>query len=715
MGEISHLDEKQLEAVQYTDGALLILAGAGSGKTTVIVNRIANIIKKRLASADEILAITFTNKAAEEVKERIHSSLGEKSHGIWASTFHAMCMRILRRYIDRIGFDKNFNIFDRNDQISTLKDILKENSLDDKIFAPKSVLSVISRAKDNLKDAERFAEEQSNDYRGTTLAKIYSSYEKKLKTANALDFDDIIVKTVELLRKNEDVLLNYSRKFKYVMVDEYQDTNYAQYKLVSLLASFHGNICVVGDDDQSIYKFRGANIENILNFEDFYTDARIIKLEQNYRSTQNILNAANSVIKNNRGRKSKKLWTLNDSGEKITLHNAENEYAEGQFIASQICSYKNKNNLSYSDFAVLYRTNAQSRVIEEMLLKSSVPYRVLGGTRFYDRKEIKDIVSYLRLINNFDDNLSLKRIINEPKRGIGKTTLETAESIASETGCSVFSVLRSVYEFPGFSRSSDKLHGFAEMIISLRELVNELSLKDFVSSVLSRTGYIDWLKKEKSHENISRIENLSEFLSIVQEYENQGNLGGLSGLLESIALYSDIDDYDDAQDSVSLMTLHSAKGLEFPVVFMSGMEDGIFPGHLSISDKSELEEERRLCYVGITRAKEKLFFTHTKMRTLFGSTSYNKISRFVTEIPRSLLIDDENSFSRVRTDVHSITACIDDISCNLAVGQKVKHKKFGQGLILNLQNVGSDIRVEVIFDDVGTKNLMAAYANLEVI
>lgn len=715
MGEISSLDEKQLEAVQYTDGALLILAGAGSGKTTVLVNRIANIISRQLASADEILAITFTNKAAAEIKERIHNALGESAAGIWASTFHSMCMRILRRYIDKIGFDKNFNIFDRNDQLSTIKEILKENSLDDKIFAPKSVISVISRAKDNLKNSGRFAEEQSSDYRGATLAKIYSSYEKKLKAANALDFDDIIVKTIELLTKNEDVLLSYSRKFRYVMVDEYQDTNFAQYKLVSLLAGFHGNICVVGDDDQSIYKFRGANIENILNFESFYRDAKIIKLEQNYRSTQNILNAANSVIKNNRGRKSKKLWTLNDSGEKITLHNAENEYAEGQFIANQICSYKDKNNLSYSDFAVLYRTNAQSRAVEEMLLKASVPYRVLGGTRFYDRKEIKDIVSYLRLINNFDDNLSLKRIINEPKRGIGKTTLESAENIAADMGCSVFSVLRSVHEVPTLSRSSEKLYGFAQMIISLRELVNELPLKEFVSAVLDRTGYIDWLKKEKSHENLSRIENLSEFLSIVQDYESQGNLGGLSGLLESIALYSDIDDYDDAQDTVFLMTLHSAKGLEFPVVFITGMEEGVFPGHLSMTDKSELEEERRLCYVGITRAKEKLFFTHTKMRTLFGSTSYNKISRFVAEIPKSLLIDDENSFSRVRTDVHSITACIDKISCNLAVGQKVKHKKFGQGLILNLQNVGSDIRVEVIFDNVGTKNLMAAYANLEVI
>lgn len=715
MGEISHLDEKQLEAVQSTEGALLILAGAGSGKTTVLVNRILNIIDKGLAFADEILAITFTNKAANEMKERIHSSLGERARGIWASTFHAMCMRILRRDIDKIGFDKNFNIFDRNDQISTIKEILKENGLDDKIFSPKSVIAAISRAKDNLKDAAQFESEQSNDYRGSTLAKIYTSYEKKLKTANALDFDDIIVKTVRLFRQHEDVLMYYSSKFKYIMVDEYQDTNFAQYKLVSLLAGFHKNICVVGDDDQSIYRFRGANIENILNFESLYSNAKIIKLEQNYRSTQNILNAANSVIKNNRERKSKKLWTLNDAGEKITLHNAENEYAEGQFIANQISFYKKNENLSYNDFAVLYRTNAQSRVIEEMLLKSSIPYRVLGGTRFYDRKEIKDIVSYLRLINNFDDNMSLKRIINEPKRGIGKTTVEAVEDIASKMGCSMFCVLKSVHEFDSLSRNGEKLYNFADTIISLREMVNEVSLRELVISVLDKTGYMDSLRKEKNHENISRIENLSEFLSIVQEFENDGSLTGLSGLLENIALYSDIDDYDGEQESVVLMTLHSAKGLEFPIVFLSGMEEGIFPSHLSILDKKEIEEERRLCYVGITRAKNKLFFTHTKMRTLFGSTSYNKISRFITEIPKSLIIDDENNFSRVRSDVHSISASIKDSGCNLAVGKKVKHKKFGQGLILNLQHVGTDIRVEVIFDDVGTKNLMAAYANLEVI
>lgn len=715
MDRFARLNEKQKEAVLSTDGPLLILAGAGSGKTTVLVSRIANIIDTGCAMPYNILAITFTNKAANELKQRINKMLDERGAGVWAGTFHAVCVQILRRDIDKIGFSRSFNIFDRADQLTMMKEVSRELALDEKIFPPKAILTEISHAKDFLKSAEQYEKELGGDYRRAMISKAYTLYQQKLRAANALDFDDIIFNAVKLLQKCDDVREFYQKKFKYIMVDEYQDTNHAQYMLTSIFAGLHNNICVVGDDDQSIYKFRGANIENILNFEKQYKNANVIKLEQNYRSTQNILNAANSVIKNNFGRKGKNLWTSNDEGELITVHSAENEYAEGMFIASQIEEWREKGK-DYKEFAVLYRMNAQSRVIEEMLLKASIPYRVLGGLRFYDRKEIKDIVAYLRVVHNPADNLSLKRIINEPKRSIGKTTVEHIEEVANERGISMFEAAGMAHQLPSLHRSAEKLTAFVSMITGVRDVMGELSLGELVNKVLNDSGYIASLAREKTVENTTRLENLAEFSSLVQEYVNGTEHPDLGGFLESIALFSDIDNYDDEQDSVVLMTLHSAKGLEFPVVFLAGMEDGIFPSHLSIADKAELEEERRLCYVGITRAKQKLFLSNTKMRTLFGSTTYNKPSRFISEIPSKLI--GSQTASVLLSTTQSISGHFMQHSKarpDFIVGQRVRHKKFGEGFILNLQAIGSDMRLEVAFDSVGTKNLMAAYANLEVV
>ncbi|MDO4744790.1 MAG: 3'-5' exonuclease, partial [Clostridia bacterium] len=609
-----------------TEGPLLILAGAGSGKTGTLTSRYMYLVDQLGISTANILCVTFTNKAAAELKSRLEAMLGSEGEMVWASTFHSLCVRILRRDIEKIGYPSSFNIFDRADQLTVVKECLKEMGLDDKTYPPKSVLSNIGRAKDELLDPEGLAKAVAGDFRMEKVAQIYSLYQKKLQKYGALDFDDIIMLTVKLFAEHEEVLKYYQNRFQYIMVDEYQDTNHAQYRLVSMLADGHKNLCVVGDDDQSIYKFRGANIENILSFEKQYTNSKVIKLEENYRSTQNILDAANNVIKNNMGRKGKSLWTSKGEGEKIKLIKAQNEHDEGQKIAERI-SELTFNGYSYNDFAILYRTNAQSRVIENMLLRNAIPYRVLGGLRFFDRKEIKDVLAYMKLINNPSDNVSLKRIINEPKRGIGKKSVEDAELMSAQNNISMFEVCH---------KSSGKLKAFADMLMEIKQ--NNYTISKMVEVILDKTGYLEALINENTVEATTRIENIKELVTDAKEYEKSAEEEPtLAGYLEKISLVADVDNYDETQDVVVLMTLHSAKGLEFPVVFIAGMEDGIFPGYQSMMSNEELEEERRLAYVGITRAKQILHISHAFSRTLFGSTSYNQPSRFLTEIPSELI------------------------------------------------------------------------------
>lgn len=723
----SHLNEMQRDAVFTTDGPVLIFAGAGSGKTTVLVNRIAHIIESGLSQPYHILAITFTNKAANELKSRIVAMLGTPGEDVWASTFHSTCVRILRRYIDRLGYEKSFNIFDRGDQLSIVKECLKTLRLNDTNYPPKVVLSIIGKAKDYLQTPAEFEKIYQSDYRMSQIAKIYTLYQKRLRDCNALDFDDIIVQAVRLLEQDDEALAYYQNKFKYIMVDEYQDTNHAQYRLVSLLSSGSGNICVVGDDDQSIYKFRGADIENILSFEKEYKNAKVIKLEQNYRSTQTILDAANHVIKNNEGRTGKNLWTDQGEGEIIALYEAHNEHDEGRFIAEKIEELHIDENINYNNFALLYRTNAQSRVLEEMLIKAAIPYKVLSGTRFYDRKEIKDVVAFLRTIYNYDDDVSLKRIINEPKRSIGKATVELVQEIADQNGVSMFRLISSVASVPQLQKVAVKLSSFAALIMSLRSKMDTPDIAAFVKTVMEETGYLNMIEMEEGIEKIARLENLGEFISVAQEYqrgvEDEPTLGGF---LESVALYSDLDDYDEEQDNVFLMTLHSAKGLEFPVVFLPGLEEGLFPSFLSLDDKQQLEEERRLCYVGITRAKKRLYISYAKCRSQYGKTAYCRPSRFIKEVPMQLF-DCQYAAPRKATVANQyqtqkqtsdfgfkITTAnaSSNIAADYKIGERVKHKKFGVGIILNVQSVGSDQRLEIAFDDVGTKNLMAAYASL---
>ncbi len=710
-----NLNDKQREAVYTTDGPVLILAGAGSGKTTVLINRIAYLIGAKNVFPSQILAITFTNKAAAELKSRLETMLGSEGEMVWASTFHSLCVRILRRDIEKIGYPSSFNIFDRADQLTVVKECLKEMNLDDKTYPPKSVLSHIGRAKDELLTPEGFAKEMGGDFRMEKVAQIYALYQKKLQKYGSLDFDDIIMLTVKLFEEHEDVLSYYQRRFQYIMVDEYQDTNHAQYRLVSLLADAHKNLCVVGDDDQSIYKFRGANIENILSFEKQYTNAKVIKLEENYRSTQNILDAANNVIKNNMGRKGKSLWTSKGEGEKIRLIKAQNEHDEGQKIAERIDDLT-RNGYAYNDFAILYRTNAQSRVIENMLLRNAIPYRVLGGLRFFDRKEIKDVLAYMKLINNPSDNISLKRIINEPKRGIGKKSVEDAELMSAQNNISMFEVCE---------QSTGKLKAFADMMNEIKQ--HDYTISKMVEVILDKTGYLEALINENTVEATTRIENIKELVTDAMEYEKaEEEQPTLAGYLEKISLVADVDNYDETQDVVVMMTLHSAKGLEFPVVFIAGMEDGIFPGYQSMMSNDELEEERRLCYVGITRAKQILHISHAFSRSLYGSTSYNQPSRFLAEIPTEL-IDGQitvstpicnNVFSKAPAQHSSVNLSSQPKAapkCDFAAGDRVSHFKFGEGTILKATAVGNDVHLEVMFDTAGTKNLMAAYAKLKKI
>ena len=769
----SNLNNKQLEAVVNTEGPLLVIAGAGSGKTTVIIHKIAHLLLygkayfdtkvpdiseeeleilewfsegeidelppelRRYLSVDpvnpyNILAITFTNKAAAELKARLSAKLGVVGEGVWASTFHSSCVKFLRRDIDRLGYDKSFVIFDTADRQTLIKDCMKELNLDTKQYPPKSIDAAISQAKNELIYPTDYAEIFKTDYYKTIVARVYKIYQEKLAKYNALDFDDLIMCTVRLFEENPDVLEYYQNKFKYILVDEYQDTNHAQYRLVSLLAAKRKNICVVGDDDQSIYKFRGADISNILGFEDEFENAKTIKLEENYRSTQNILSAANGVIDNNRGRKSKKLWTQNGAGDLVTVYNAGNEHDEARYIAEKINEIHSQGG-TYNDFAILYRMNAESRVVEDTLLRNAIPYKVFGGLRFYDRKEIKDLTSYLRLIQNHTDNVAFARIVNEPKRGIGDTTVDKIMTISAETGLSALEISQHADEYTELKRSAAKLGEFSRLILGLSAKRNgEMGLEEFVRSVMYDTGMMSALEAEDTVESRTRVENLKEFLSMVQETVRQNPETRLEDLLENISLVADVDNYDEAQETVTLMTLHSAKGLEFKNVFLVGMEEGLFPGVRSMNTEEEMEEERRLCYVGITRAKQRLFLTHTDSRTLFGMTKYNMKSRFLKEIPKEFINEEKHrtasdelfdyGFAKRPTmdkssfkteSAPKVSAAAPFAELDFASGDRVMHRKFGEGTVIEAKALGADMFLRVKFDSVGEKNLMAAYVKLE--
>lgn len=725
------LNAMQQEAVNQTEGPLLILAGAGSGKTTVLVNRVQHIIGSGLAAPWQVLAITFTNKAAGEIRERLINAIGPEANDIWAYTFHSCCARILRRFADRLGYTSHFTIYDTDDQKRVMKHCQKALEISDKILHHKSILSEISSAKDSLVDYEEYKKLAQNDFRKARIADCYELYQKELLKSDAMDFDDIIFNTVRLLEGNPDVLELYQKQFKYVMVDEYQDTSHAQYILVSLLAGGYNNICVVGDDDQSIYRFRGATIENILSFENQYKNARVIRLEQNYRSTQNILDAANAVIANNKNRKGKNLWTQAGSGEKIIFNTLEDEAAEASFIAQEIL--KNvKNGKKMSDHAVLYRMNAQSRNIEITFAKSGIPHKVIGGNRFFDRKEIKDVISYFAVINNPADNVRLQRIINVPKRGIGDTMFANVMEIATGLGLSAFEVCERADEFQKTLRSAQKLQGFAAMIRHFQDcLDDDMPLSDLLQEVLDKTNYFDYLDEDPESAE-DRKNNINELSSMFIKYQEEDADFELSDFLEDVALVADIDSYNEDDDAVVLMTLHSAKGLEFPIVFIPGMEESVFPGNQSVYSEEDLEEERRLAYVGITRAKEKLYLLNARRRMLYGTTNRNQASRFLREIPLSVMDDitvqsyvPHSKFGSFTQPAHGSSSSaahkfgqVGGASAsaqNYSAGDTVRHKAFGTGVVLSARAMGNDTMLEVAFDRAGTKKLMANYAKLEKI
>ena len=734
---LDKLNERQKEAVLATEGPVLVLAGAGSGKTTVLVNRIAYMISEKHIRPWNILAITFTNKAAREMKDRIERLLGDTAKDMWIGTFHSVCVRILRSCIDLLGYSRDFVIYDTADTKTVMKECLRELDIDEKSFPVRNVLSIISNAKNDLMDAATFENVYKSDYRMSIIAKIYYRYQTKLRKNNAVDFDDIILNTVKILSENPDVLSKYQDKFRYILVDEYQDTNNSQYLLINLLAQANRNLCVVGDDDQSIYKFRGANIGNILNFEDDYSDVQKITLDQNYRSTQNILDAANSVISNNKGRMGKSLWTSNGDGNKVFVYTGTNEYDEARYIARQIKKHFDEQG-SFSDCAILYRTNAQSRVIEEMLMRESVPYKVLSGLRFYDRKEIKDIIAYLRVVYNPNDDVSLARIINEPKRKIGNATLEKARNIAREKETSLYDVISHADDYPEFKTAIKKLLGFSEIIQSLIKLKDTVTIEDLTGRILNDTGYMPALVMEDTTESKTRIENLGEFISVITEFEKNEETGNTLGeFLENISLVSDIDGYDENEDSAVLMTIHSAKGLEFPIVFLSGLEEGLFPGMRSMESDDDIEEERRLCYVAITRAKEQLYITKTISRTIHGKTMPTTASRFFKEIPVEYLEDKttlQPKVAKVMQDlgVRNAAAPKKEVYMTKGFGSSVKssgstdyskfkagdtieHRTFGRGEILKATPCGNDCILEIQFESIGFKRLMAAFAKVKKI
>ena len=768
-GRFSMLNDMQRQAVLTTEGPLLLLAGAGSGKTTVLINRIANLLRyghgsegKEIPdfvteadvrfleelSADSsenervradglcalepvkpwnIIAITFTNKAAGELRDRLETLLGEGAGDIWAMTFHSACCRILRRNIDRMGYTGSFTIYDSSDSERQMKEVLKDMGLDDKTFPPKYVLSVIGRQKDRLISPEEMLENSrgSSDLRLTQIAKAYAAYQKRLKDNNALDFDDILYVTVKLLQQEPEVREYYQRKFQYVLVDEYQDTNHVQYLLTSLLSGHWGNICVVGDDDQSIYRFRGATIENILSFEEQYPGARVIRLEQNYRSTQSILDAANAVIAHNLGRKGKHLWTARQGGAPILVYEASDESSEGNFVAGQILAGSKGRN--FKDYAILYRTNAQSNALEYAFKRNGVPYKVIGGTRFFDRAEVKDMLSYLCVINNRTDDLRLARIVNNPPRGLGAKTIETVQRLAEAENKSLYDVLSDPYSYAPLEKSAQKLLQFSALIEGLAKLLEDgMSLPEFYDELLVRTGYADMLSSKPTEENKTRLENVRELKSSIHAYMANTAEPSLAGFLEEIALYTDLEQYSEGDNTVVMMTVHSAKGLEFPHVFLVGFEDGLFPGMRAIGDQEEMEEERRLCYVAITRAKETLTISHARQRMIYGRTSSALPSRFLQEIPESCIekrggyrAEPQRSMTYEKRSVSSNGYLSGALRANSAPsaplpdynkGDMVMHAAFGRGLILSVVKMGGDALLEVAFDDIGTKKLMAKAA-----
>jgi len=765
------LNDEQKKGVFTTEGPVLILAGAGSGKTRVLTHRVAHLIEECGVNPYNIMAITFTNKAAGEMRERIDDMVGYGSESIWVATFHSTCVRILRRYIDRLGYDTNFTIYDADDQKTLMKDICKRLEIDTKIHKEKMFLNVISSAKDELVDPIEFETRAAGDYNKRRQAEVYKEYQKILRQNNALDFDDLLFKTVELFKLDKEVLASYQERFKYIMVDEYQDTNTAQFELIRLLASKYKNLCVVGDDDQSIYKFRGANIYNILNFEKHFPDATVIKLEQNYRSTQNILDAANGVIANNVGRKDKSLWTDNGTGDKINFEQLESGYEEADFVARDIASKVRKGEYTYKDCAILYRTNAQSRLFEERFIVSNIPYKIVGGVNFYSRKEVKDILAYLKTIDNGRDDLAVKRIINVPKRGIGATSINKVSNYAFEHEIPFYTALRQASDIPAMGKAADKIRPFVLFIQSMRaKLDNGGTLTQLILDIIETTGYVDELEAEGTEEAQARIENIDELISKISSYEESVEHATLSGFLEEVALVADIDSLDENSDYVVLMTLHSAKGLEFPNVYLAGMEDGLFPSYMSItSDDSsnELEEERRLAYVGITRAKERLTITAARCRMVRGETQFNRVSRFVKEIPKHLLGGEiyepkaaeapvqDNDYQRARkafrtsatsyssygqseynqsyqgstfgaskskaptytpvANQRSFASTNTKAELDYGVGDRVRHIKFGDGEVMAVIEGGRDYEVTVDFDKAGTKKMFASFAKLKKI
>lgn len=737
------LNPPQKEAVFHTEGPLLILAGAGSGKTRVLTHRIACLMEEKGVNPWNILAITFTNKAAQEMRERVDKLVGMGAESIWVSTFHSACVRILRRHIDFLGFDNHFAIYDTEDQKTVIKEVCRRLNIDTKIYKERTLMAKISHAKDELISPEEMELNAGGDFNEKKIAAVYKEYQATLRKNNALDFDDLIVKTVELFQNCPDVLEYYQERFQYIMVDEYQDTNTAQFKFVSLLASKYQNLCVVGDDDQSIYKFRGANIGNILGFEKAFPGAKVIRLEQNYRSTENILEAANRVIENNTERKPKRLWTENGAGDKVHFRQFLNGFEEAEYVVGEITKARRNGDCNYKDYAVLYRTNAQSRLFEEKFLLANVPYKIVGGINFYARKEIKDLLCYLKTVSNAKDDVAVRRILNVPKRGIGAATVSKVQDYAEYMQVSFYDALRVAEEIPSIGRSLSKINGFVDFIQSLRSKEEVYTVRELLEEVIRLTGYVDELRAEDTEEAKARIENIDELISKTEMYQEtmkaQNEPATLSGFLEEIALVADIDSVDPNQDYVLLMTLHSAKGLEFPKVFLTGMEDGIFPGYMTISsgDPSDLEEERRLCYVGITRAMKELTLTCAQQRMIRGETQFNRVSRFVREIPRELVdlghtvqekkprLEDiapkNNSYMQMKMAFHAKPFQPKEFKVTKAealdyeVGDTVRHVKFGVGIVKNITEGGRDYEVTVDFDRFGVKKMFAGFAKLKKI
>ncbi len=737
------LNPQQREAVFHTKGPLLLLAGAGSGKTRVLVHRIAYLIEEEHINPWNIMAITFTNKAAGEMRERVDDMIGFGAENIWVSTFHSTCVRILRRHIDLLGYENSFTIYDTDDQKTLVKEVCKYLQIDTKQFPERSLMNEISKAKDQFLSPSEYEAEHQGDFHKTKVASVYKEYQKRLKANNALDFDDLLFKTVELFQFHPEVLEKYQERFQYIMIDEYQDTNHVQFLFVSMLAGKYRNLCVVGDDDQSIYKFRGANIYNILNFEQKYEDARVIKLEQNYRSTQNILNAANGVIRNNTGRKDKTLWTDNEEGELIDYTQYETEYEEAEHIVDKIEQLTTKGEVRYQDIAILNRTNAQSRVFEEKFLLKNIPYKIVGGVNFYQRKEIKDVISYLKVVNNGQDDLAVRRIINVPRRGIGLTTIDRIQEYAIARGISFLDSAFEVENIPSMARSAKKINDFTDLILDFRKQQQQMTIAELFSYIIEKTGYVEELLKEGKEEAQARIENIDELLNKIVSYEQDAEDPNLNELLEEIALVADIDNLEEGNEAVVIMTLHSAKGLEFPYVFMGGMEDGVFPSYMTIvsGDESELEEERRLCYVGITRAKKQLYLSSARRRMIRGQTQFNKVSQFIGEIPKDLL-NVHNGMTRFSQGKRESSVGTMDLggmkksygqrkpmmgtnpykkqefsvkqqdSLSYGVGDTVKHLKFGKGVVLEICSGGKDYEVTVDFEKAGVKKMFASFAKL---